>query len=448
MVGRAGSDRPRFGTDGVRGRANVELTAELSLAIGRAAARVLAEPGRPILVGRDTRVSGDMLQAGFSAGVAAEGVDVVDLGVLPTAGVAFAASVEGAPAAVISASHNPFYDNGIKLFAAGGFKLDHSVEAEVEAAIEQSLSSAGPVAPGRLDVRQQAATDYHRHLVNLVGPNSLSGLSVVLDCAHGAASGIAPGIFEEAGARLRLLGCQPNGVNINERAGCLHLDHLAEAVRAAGADFGLAFDGDADRVLAVDESGEMVDGDHILAILALDMDRRGKLAQRTVVATVMANLGFHRAMREAGIEVVETPVGDRYVLEAIEERSLCLGGEQSGHIVLRELATTGDGILTGLMLAEIVKRCGPLGALASSAMTRLPQVLLNVKVADPSAAASAPDTLAQVSEVEARLGGSGRVLIRPSGTEPVLRVMVEAEEESLARECAELIAISAGGQPT
>ena len=432
----------RFGTDGVRGLANRELTPELVVALGRAAARVLGtEAG--FLVGRDTRVSGPLLQAALAAGLASEGASVVDLGVLPTPGVAFASARRSAPAAVISASHNPFPDNGIKLFAAGGRKLADEVEDTLEAELAGVLGDGDTgrrptgAGVGRLATDDAVPDDYVEHLVALLDGHPLDGLRVVLDCAHGAAWEVAPRVVAGLGAAVEVIGNDPDGTNINDGCGSTHPEALQRAVVAAGADAGLAFDGDADRVLAVDHRGHLVDGDQVLALCAVDLRRRGLLRGDTVVVTVMANLGFRQAMAAEGVAVHETAVGDRYVLEALEGGGWSLGGEQSGHVIFRDLATTGDGILTGVQLLHLVRRAGrPLAELAAAAMTRLPQVLRNVRVPvrNPEVGALVQPA---VAAAEAELGDRGRVLVRPSGTEPLVRVMVEAADEEVAQAMAQ-----------
>ena len=435
----------RFGTDGVRGVANAELTPELALALGRAAARVL--DGDRVLIGRDTRISGPLLEAALAAGFAAEGVDVDRLGVLPTPGVAFLSQAEGVVGAMISASHNPYADNGIKLFAPGGVKLADDVEEAVEAELEAVLAKTplGPAGEGVGTIRERhgAIDGYVDHLVGALGSRRLDGLRVVLDCANGAAIEVAPAAFERLGADVLVIGDRPDGCNINDRCGATHPETLRLAVVDAGADAGLAFDGDADRLIAVDATGAVVDGDHVIAICARDRRDRGTLHADTVVVTVMTNLGFHLAMAEAGIGVVTTPVGDRYVLAAMEQDGWTLGGEQSGHVIFRDLATTGDGVLTGLVLLDVMaRRNTTLAALAAAAMTRLPQVLVNVRV-EGSGPEAADRIASQVAEAEARLGGAGRVLVRASGTEPVVRVMVEAathdEAEAVAAELADAL---------
>jgi len=418
----------KFGTDGLRGVAGTELTAELALRLGRAAANVLG--GRRFLVARDTRLSGSWLEAALAAGLAAEGVEVELLGVLPTPGLAWHSAHEGVPAAMISASHNPFQDNGIKLFAAGGTKLPDEVEARLEAAMDAGHVDTGEV--GRVRRRLRAEEGYEQFLMSTVAERDLRGLMVVIDCANGAASNVAPTVLEQLGCEVEVLSAHPDGVNINAECGSTHPERLQAQVVASGADLGLAFDGDADRVLAVDHTGRLIDGDHLIAMCAIDMAERDVLRDRTVVVTVMTNLGFRLAMAERGIGVVETTVGDRYVLEALDAGQLALGGEQSGHVIFRDLATTGDGVLTGIQVIDLVKRSGTrLADLADQAMTSLPQVLRNVRVAERGIDVSLA-IADEVHAVEAELGETGRVLIRPSGTEPLVRVMVEAPTPELA----------------
>ena len=409
------------------------------MALGRAAARVLAADR--FLVGRDTRISGPLLQAALSAGLASEGATVVDLGVLPTPGLAWASVAEKVPAAVISASHNPFADNGIKFFAAGGRKFGDEEESRLEAEIDRLLAGGGPsgkAVPVGVDVGRLEATSvsdgYISALLETVTAGSLAALSVVIDCAHGAASTIAPEVMRRAGLAVTVLNDRPDGVNINRDCGSTDPSGLQRVVVEVGADVGLAFDGDADRVIAVDHRGDLVDGDQIIAVCALDRRARGALPGDSVVVTVMANLGFRRAMAAAGIGIAETPVGDRWVLEEMESAGLVLGGEQSGHIIFRDLASTGDGILTGLQLLDVVARSGrPLSDLAS-VMTRSPQLLRSVRVAVRRELEEVPELGAEVEAVAAHLGENGRVLVRPSGTEPVVRVMVEAIDLSEAEE--------------
>jgi phosphoglucosamine mutase len=437
-----------FGTDGVRGLANELLTPELALGLAVGAASVLGDAGtfsghRPrALVARDGRASGEMLEAAVAAGLTSAGVDVVRLGVLPTPAVAYLTSELGADLGVmLSASHNPMPDNGIKFFARGGHKLAD----ELEDAIEARLGEPGPrptgAGVGRVRDGEAAGERYAEHLLGAL-PARLDGLRVVVDCAHGAASALSPAVLRDAGAEVVPLACDPDGLNINDGVGSTHLEGLVAAVREAGADAGIAHDGDADRCLAVDAAGEVVDGDQILAVTALALREEGRLLDDTVVTTVMTNLGFHHAMAEQGVRVVTTPVGDRYVLEALRREGLRVGGEQSGHVVFRDWSTTGDGILTALRLLGRMAQTGRSLAELAGVMTRLPQVLVNVR-ADRSRA-QAPDVLAAVAKAEADLGGAGRVLLRPSGTEALVRVMVEAPTASAAEGLAEDLAAVVG----
>lgn len=449
-----------FGTDGVRGVAGLELTAGLAMQLAAAAADVLARPGSAsrtggrsfAVVGRDPRASGEFLEAAVVAGLAASGVDVVRLGVLPTPGVAYLTGALGAEFGVmLSASHNPAPDNGIKFFARGGVKLPDEVEDEIEARLAAGSSATGPAGvPGVGFGRVVDSTDhgdkYVDHLLSTVpgGPDgSLAGLRVVVDCAHGAASAYAPVLLRRAGADVIVIGAEPDGLNINDGCGSTCLDTLAAAVLETGADAGVAHDGDADRCLAVDGAGQMIDGDQILAVLALGLKSAGRLAGNTVVTTVMSNLGFRHAMKQAGIDVVETPVGDRYLVAAMLDGQYVLGGEQSGHIVMLEHATTGDGLLTGLhLLAEAVRQDVPLARLAS-VMTRYPQVLISVPGVDKVRVTASPALADSVEKAKAELGDAGRVVVRPSGTEPAVRVMVEAADarqaERLARNLADTV---------
>ncbi|RCV51463.1 phosphoglucosamine mutase [Marinitenerispora sediminis] len=434
-----------FGTDGVRGVAGRDLTASLALDLATAAAQVLTdgerEGPRPLaVVGRDPRASGEFLEAAVVAGLASAGVDVVRLGVLPTPAVAHLTDELGADFGVmLSASHNPAPDNGIKFFARGGHKLPDTVEDAIEARLGQPVTSAVGADVGRVTDAADGAERYIRHVVSTL-PQNLDGLKVVLDCANGASHEVGPEALRRAGAEVITIGDQPNGLNINEGCGSTHLDTLRAAVREHGADAGIAHDGDADRCLAVAADGSVVDGDQILAILALELQEAGRLAGDTLVVTVMSNLGLKLAMRAAGITVLETPVGDRYVLEAMRAGGHSLGGEQSGHVVLLDHASTGDGLLTGLHLLGAMSRRGLALAELAKVMTRLPQVLVNVRGVDKSRAASSPEIAAAVAAAEAELGDQGRVLIRPSGTEPMIRVMVEAAAETQAHEVADRLA--------
>ena len=411
-------------------------------ALGRAAARVL---GGPFVIGRDTRLSGPLLEGALVAGVTSEGADVALLGVVPTPAVAWRSATDSTPAAVISASHNPYADNGIKFFAAGGRKLSDETEEQLEAELDRILS-APSAADGAGRVTDAGDDDrYAQALVATLEGRTLGGLHVVVDCANGAGYRVAPDVLRQLGARVDVLSDDPDGTNINAGCGSTHPELLQRAVVERGADAGLALDGDADRVLAVDHRGELVDGDQIIALCALDLRQRKRLRDDTVVVTVMTNLGFRHAMEAHGVRVVETAVGDRYVLEALEEGAWSLGGEQSGHVIFRGLATTGDGTLTAVQVLDVMARTGrPLADLAS-VMTRLPQVLRNVRVADRDGLDGAGGFWSEVRAVEADLGQGGRVLVRPSGTEPVVRVMVEAPtseeaEAATARLCGALAA--------
>ena len=409
----------------------------------------------PFLLGRDTRWSGPMVAAALASGLASEGADVIDLGVLPTPGVAWYSVVEDRPAAVVSASHNSFDDNGVKFFTPGGHKLSDETEAALEAELDGLLAGAAGAAGatpaaataavarptgtdlGRIASRPDTGA-YVEALVGTIEGRRLDRLRVVLDCANGAASAVAPAVFWELGAEVEVLHAEPDGHNINDRCGSTHPQDLQAAVVRVGADAGLAFDGDADRVLAVDHTGALVDGDQLIALCAVDRKARGRLPDDTVVVTVMANLGFRQAMAGLGIRVVDTDVGDRYVLEALERGGWTLGGEQSGHVILRDLATTGDGVLTGVQVLDVMARSGRSLADLASVMTRRPQVLRNVRVASRQLD-GADELWAAVRSVEDRLGGEGRVLIRPSGTEALVRVMVEAKTAADAEAvCAEL----------
>lgn len=439
-----------FGTDGVRGVANRELTAELGLALSAAAARRLAPAStghRTAVVGRDPRASSEMLEAAVVAGLTSEGVDALLVGVLPTPAVAYLTAAYGADLGVmISASHNPMPDNGIKIFGPGGHKLDDDAEDRIEELVAQG-PGLRPVGAGIGRVRQapDALDRYLDHLMRATGTR-LDGLTVVVDCANGAASTAAPRAYAAAGARVVAINDQPDGLNINDGCGSTHLAAVQDAVLAHGADLGLAHDGDADRCLAVDAAGQVIDGDAIMAVLALAMQESGELFSDTLVATVMSNLGLHLAMREAGIAVRTTAVGDRYVLEELRAGEYSLGGEQSGHIVLPAFGTTGDGILTGLrLMARMVATGSPLAALAAP-MQSVPQVLINVEVADKATVAQAPAVQSAVAAAEAELGDTGRVLLRPSGTEQIVRVMVEAADAHTAREVADRVAKSVSAQ--
>ncbi|WKD59803.1 phosphoglucosamine mutase [Corynebacterium caspium] len=433
-----------FGTDGVRGKANEVLTAPLAMRLGAAAAEVLTRENRSskrnptAIVGRDPRVSGEMLAAALAAGMASRGVDVLRVGVIPTPGVAFLTDDYGANMGVmISASHNPMPDNGIKFFSAGGRKLPDSVEDEIEAAM-QTLSEGGPTGHGVGRVIEEAPDAQDRYLAHLREAVSadLKGLKVVVDCANGAASEIAPRAYRAAGAEVIAIHNRPNAFNINDHCGSTFMSEIQRAVLEHGADLGLSHDGDADRCLAVDAKGNIIDGDQIMAILAVGMKENNDLRQNTLVATVMSNLGLKLAMAEQGIKIVETQVGDRYVLEELNTSGFSLGGEQSGHVIIPEWGTTGDGILTGLSLMSRMKETGKSIAELASVMTVLPQVLINVPVADKRVIDDAPEVISGIADANAELGKTGRVLLRPSGTEELYRVMVEAADQEQARRIA------------
>ncbi|MBF6077061.1 phosphoglucosamine mutase [Nocardia beijingensis] len=448
-----------FGTDGVRGLANESLSPELALRVSGAAAQILSRGKKRALavVGRDPRASGEMLEAAVTAGLTAAGVDVLSVGVLPTPAVAYLTGLYDACLGVmISASHNPMPDNGIKIFAAGGHKLDDAIEDRIEA-IMAAQTPFRPTGAGIGRVRNAAGARDHglsvpdryslagtheryvEHLVEATGQD-LSGLTVVVDCAHGAAAEVGPAAYREAGATVIAINAEPDGLNINDGCGSTHLDQVRAAVVEHGADLGLAHDGDADRCLAVDAYGNVVDGDAILAILALAMHEAGELADDTLVVTVMSNLGLHIAMRAAGITVRTTAVGDRYVLEELRRGGFTLGGEQSGHVVFPRYGTTGDGILTGLRLMARMAQTGRGLADLASVLTTVPQILVNVPVEDKSVVARAPEIREAVLEAERILGDSGRVLLRPSGTEELVRVMVEATDPTQARQLADDLA--------
>ena len=429
-----------FGTDGVRGVANRDLTAELALDLAVAAAHVLAEVGaisknRPkAIVGQDSRASGEFLESAIVAGLASAGVDVYKVGVLPTPAIAHLVASTGADLGVmISASHNPMPDNGIKFFAKGGGKLDDALEAAIEARLNEPWDRPIGREVGRVIFDESASERYIFHLLSTLKVN-LSGIKVVVDCANGAASEVAPEVYARAGAEVIAISNQPNGLNINENCGSTHLANLISEVKKNGADLGIAHDGDADRALAIDASGKVIDGDFILAILAKEW------RVPTVVGTVMTNLGFIKAMSEAGISFEKTPVGDRYVLENMLANGHKLGGEQSGHIIMRDLANTGDGLLTALQLMSVMASSKKSLANLAEVMERFPQTLINIEDVDKSKLATSKALAIAISEYESKLGTSGRILVRASGTEPLVRVMVEAESQILAEEIAQKLA--------
>ena len=435
-----------FGTDGVRGLANKELTAELALDLSVAAAHVLCEVGafkghRPqAIVGRDPRASGEFLVAATIAGLASAGVDVLDAGVMPTPAIAFLIADSGADLGVmLSASHNAMPDNGIKFFARGGHKLADELEDAIEARMNEPWDRPTGADVGRVHPLDAGPARYIAHLLAAL-PHRLDGLHVVLDAAHGAASVVAPEAFRQAGAAVTVIGCEPDGLNINDGYGSTHLEKLQKAVVEARADFGIALDGDADRCLAVDGQGVDVDGDQIMAILSLAMRERGVLAKDTVVATVMSNLGMLQALEHEGVSVRQTAVGDRYVLEEMKAGGFSLGGEQSGHVIFLDHGTTGDGTMTGLMLASRCAQTGRSLQDLAAVMKRLPQVLINVRGVDKSRVEDDVEVQAAVHAAQAELDGVGRVLLRKSGTEPLVRVMVESGDVASAQALAERLA--------
>jgi phosphoglucosamine mutase len=435
-----------FGTDGVRGLANKELTAELALDLSVAAAHVLGEVGafkghRPqAVVGRDPRASGEFLMAATIAGLASAGVDVLDAGVLPTPAIAFLIADSGADLGVmLSASHNPMPDNGIKFFARGGHKLADELEDAIEARLNEPWDRPTGSDVGRVRPLDGGSARYIAHLLSAV-PYPLDGLHVVMDAAQGAASLVGPEAFRQAGATVTVIGCEPDGLNINDGYGSTHLENLQKAVVAQGADCGIAVDGDADRCLAVDANGVSVDGDQIMAILSLAMRDRGVLAHDTLVATVMSNLGMLQALEREGVAVRQTAVGDRYVLEEMKAGAFSLGGEQSGHVIFLDHGTTGDGTMTGLMLVSRIAQTGRSLQDLAAVMKRLPQVLINVRDVDKTRVATDEAVQEAVREAQAQLDGVGRVLLRRSGTEPLVRVMVEAADPVVAQAVATRLA--------
>ncbi|MEY2448351.1 MAG: phosphoglucosamine mutase [Acidimicrobiaceae bacterium] len=435
----------RFGTDGVRGVANLDLTPELVVAFGRAAARVLNSDH--FVIGRDTRISGPLIEAALAAGLAAEGACVHTLGVVPTPVVAWTAAHEGMAGAMISASHNRYPDNGIKLFTSEGRKLRDDVEAALEAELDAVHGGNGTAtaptgdAVGTIVASPEHLLGYADSIVDSLEGRDLSRLRVVIDCANGSAVTIAPHVLRRLGIDVTVIHADPNGTNINEACGSTHPDDLQQAVLDHRADVGLAFDGDADRVLAVDSEGSLVDGDQIIGVCALDLHERGKLRNDTVVVTVMSNFGFRRAMTERGIRVEETSVGDRFVLDALEAGNHSIGGEQSGHVIFPDVATTGDGLLTGVQLLDVIVRSGRSLHQLAAAITRFPQVMRNVRIGAGSNVAQLDDRLAgDLSAARTALGDDGRVLVRRSGTEPLVRVMVEAPTTEQAEAVADRLA--------
>jgi len=434
-----------FGTDGVRGVANKDLTPELAYRLGRVGAHILAKDKQKptILIGKDTRISGEMLENAMIAGILSIGANVIKLGVISTPGVAYLTRVMNADAGVmISASHNPVEDNGIKFFGPDGFKLSDETELEIEELLFQENDDLPrPVGKdvGRVSNRYDAKRDYISFLKETVN-NNLECLTIVLDTANGAAYEIAPTLFEELGAKVIAINNNPNGININEHCGSTHPEALIDAVLSAKADLGLAYDGDADRLIAVDEKGQIVDGDYIMLICALYLKEMGRLNDNTVVSTVMSNMGFYKGLENNEIKSLQTKVGDRYVMEEMRERGLNFGGEQSGHIIYLDYNTTGDGILTSLLLVNIIKEKKQSLSELAAIMTKYPQILENVRVEDKNDFFNNPVINNIINTVEAELNNNGRVLVRPSGTEPLIRVMLEGpDEEILKKYAAEII---------
>jgi phosphoglucosamine mutase len=421
-----------FGTDGVRGLANVELSPLLALQLGTAAAHVIVETRHDarVLIGRDPRISGDILESAMVAGICSQGVDVIIVSVISTPGVAYLTKSTGASAGVvISASHNPVQDNGIKFFGPDGYKLDDAVEADIEEHVPRADKlprvSGGDV--GRMFRKHELAWEYAEH-VKTAASHRLDRMKIVLDGANGAASELAPQIFSEVGANVECINCNPNGININSGCGSLHPNMLQEKVRELGADVGLAFDGDADRVIMIDEHGEMVDGDHVMAIYGLRQARMNDLAGGVVVGTVMSNIGLEIALAKENIKLVRTPVGDRYVSDEMRRLGALIGGEKSGHIILSRYTTTGDGMITALQVLSIMAETGKRLSELACEMEEFPQILLNVPVKDRNGWDSIPQILSAISTAEQKLAGSGRVLVRPSGTEKLIRVMAEGPD--------------------
>ncbi|MHC1746732.1 MAG: phosphoglucosamine mutase [Negativicutes bacterium] len=424
-----------FGTDGVRGVANTELTAELAYLLGRAATALFGkEHERPVfIIGRDTRISGQMLESALAAGICSAGGQVILLGVIPTPGVAYLVRhLKAQAGVVISASHNPYPDNGIKFFAGNGYKLSDAIEEQLEQLVlsgEDTMPRPTGSGIGTVEFRHDLINDYMRYAAQTVNSN-FAGLKIVMDCANGAAFEVGPAVFRRLGAEVIVIHDQPSGININDHCGSTHLEGLQAAVREHEADLGLAYDGDADRCLAVDEQGEVIDGDQIMVICALQLLRENHLPDKTLVTTVMSNIGLHQAIKKAGGKVLVTKVGDRYVLEAMLEKRLALGGEQSGHIIFGEFATTGDGLLTSLHLVGALRASGQKLSAMGQCMTRFPQVLVNVRVNTKQGWEENPVIADAIQEGEKKLGETGRILVRPSGTEPLIRVMAEGPELS------------------
>lgn len=430
-----------FGTDGVRGIANAELTAEFAFKLGQAGARVLGKhKGGVFIIGKDTRISGDMLEAALAAGICSVGGNVLELGVVPTPVVAYLTKACNAQGGiVISASHNPAEYNGIKFFGPDGFKLSDEKEDEIEAEMKAKFDLATGGKIGTVSTNHKAIDYYIEHAINAV-PDGLDGFNVAIDCGHGAAYKLSPHIFKSLGAQVMAVNTKPNGTNINLGCGSTHIEYVQEIVTTHDVAVGFAHDGDADRVIAVDENGDVVDGDYIMAICAAHMKKKGLLPEEAIVTTVMANLGFDHAMEKQGIDVIKTKVGDRYVLEEMLINNISIGGEQSGHIIFLEHATTGDGIITALQLASVIMETGEKLSDLKKIMRKLPQVLINVKVSNMNGWQDVPSIKSAIEKVESDLGDNGRILVRPSGTEPLIRVMVESDTSESANSMASAVA--------
>ena len=436
--------RKYFGTDGIRGIAGESLTADLSFKVGKALGKLLTEEKEhpKVVIGRDTRISCDMIEQALTAGLTSTGVNVMTVGTIPTPAIAYLTkTIETDSGIMISASHNPYQDNGIKIFGPDGFKLTDEQELEIESLIDNSeqIKNASFEKIGKLYGGSELSQKYVQHIKQSIS-GDLSNIKIALDCANGATTGVAPYIFGDLEADIETIGCQPNGININDNVGSTKIDTISTFVRENNVDVGFAFDGDGDRVLAVDANGNIVDGDKIMFILAKHLKEQGELKDNMVVSTVMSNIGFYKAIEENGLQSVKTAVGDRYVVEEMRKNDYSLGGEQSGHIVLMNYATTGDGILTAVKLANIIKSTGKSLEELASEVSIYPQKLVNIKVIDKKAAMEDSEILAECEKVEKELEGNGRILLRASGTENLIRVMVEASSDELTDKYCEQVA--------
>ena len=436
--------RKYFGTDGIRGIAGESLTADLSFKVGKALGKLLTEKKEhpKVIIGRDTRISCDMIEQALTAGLTSTGVNVMTVGTIPTPAIAYLTkTIETDSGIMISASHNPYQDNGIKIFGPDGFKLTDDQELEIEHLIDNTdeIKNASFEKIGKLYSGNELTQKYVQHIKQSIS-GDLSGIKIALDCANGATTGVAPFIFGDLEADIETIGCKPNGININDNVGSTKIDTIANFVKENNVDVGFAFDGDGDRVLAVDSKGNIVDGDKIMFILAKHLKEQGELKDNMVVSTVMSNIGFYKAIEENGLQSVKTAVGDRYVVEEMRKNDYSLGGEQSGHIVLMNYATTGDGILTAVKLANIIKTSGKSLEELASEVSIYPQKLVNIKVVDKKTAMEDAEILAECEKVEKELEGNGRILLRASGTENLIRVMVEASSDELTDKYCEQVA--------